>query len=184
MKSGGFESLQKKLMAALAKKFPDISVDVEHSARWNRPCVTFRSSTFRDLLPEERFHRLVAALPADLREEKLAGFVWVELAEGESLEKFLKFPRSEDIARREAEIYKKLCQADLFGPLETSMGKSPDKRCRGDFREMVRVLTEKSWSPAQVRDAKLLMIRHRAFCDCQVLLTAQAELARLFVSAA
>ena len=47
-----------------------------------------------------------AVIPTDFREQKMAGFVWLELAQGESVEEFLKLPRSEDIADREAEIFK------------------------------------------------------------------------------
>lgn len=179
-----FVSLQRDLTVILTAKFSAIEIEVAHSAKWNRPCVTFTSPDFADLLPEERFHRLVAVIPTGFREEKMAGFVWVELAPGEILEGFLKLPRSEDIADREAEIYGGLAKAKLFDSLADSMGASPDKRCAGDFREMIRILSASRFSAPKVRDAKLLMIRHRAFCDCQILLTAKAELAELFADAA
>lgn len=168
----------------LSQKFPGIGVAVAHSEKWNRPCVTFEFNGFAGLLPEERFHRLVMAIPTEFREQKLAGFVWLELAEGESVDEFLKQPRSEDIAQREAEVYGELARAKFFDALAQSMGDSPDKRCGGDFREMVRILSARRFSAAKLRDTKLLMIRHRAFCDCQILLTARAELAKLFADAA
>lgn len=179
-----FETLERELGNMLAPKFPGISVDIAHSAKWNRPCVTFTSRDFSGLLPEERFQRLVTLIPTDFREQKMAGFVWLELAEGESVEDFLKLPRSEDIADREAEIYGELAKAKLFDSLAESMGTSPDKRCGGDFRESIRLLSAKRFSTKKLDDAKLLMIRHRAFCDCQILLAAMPELARLFADAA
>lgn len=168
----------------LSAKFPGIGIEVAHSAKWNRPCVTFESKDFVGLLPEERFQRLVTVIPTEFREQKMAGFVWIELAKGETVEEFLKQPRSEDVAGREAEIYGELAAAKLFESLAESMGTSPDKRCSGDFREIVRILSAKRFSAKKVRDVKLLMIRHRAFCDCQILLTAMPELARLFANAA
>ena len=185
MKSAAsFETLKRELAAMLSVKFPEIGVKVAHSAKWNRPCVTFASRDFSGLLPEERFHRLVAVIPTEFREQKMAGFVWIELAEGETVEEFLKLPRSDDIANCEAEIYGELAAVKLFDSLAESMGTSPDKRCSGDFREMIRVLSAKRFSAKKMRDAKLLMIRHRAFCDCQILLTARPELAKLFANAA
>lgn len=128
------------------------------------------------MLPEERYRRLVAALPAEVREQRLAGFVWLELADGEDVEAFLKQPRSEDIADREEPVYQSLMKIDLFASLTEAMGKSPEKKCDGEFGELSRILRSAKFSGKQVTDAKLLMIRHHAYCDCQVLQTAKPEL--------
>lgn len=176
-------SLQSELTQLLSGKFPGIDVEVSHAAKWNRPCVTFRCPLFERLLPEERYHRLVGVIPAEFRDDRLAGFVWVELVAGESLEDYLKLPRSEDVAGREKQIFKELAKVKLFASLAESMGASPDKTCSGDFRAMDRLLSARRFSKSKLRDAKLLMIRHHAFCDCQVLLTAQPELTRLFADA-
>lgn len=168
----------------LKAKFPGMDIEIAPSSKWNRPSVTFTSPSFAGLLPEERFHRLVGAIPTEFREQKMAGFVWLELAEGETVDEFLKLPRSEDVSDREAKTYGELAKAKLFESLAEALGKSPDKRCGGDFQEMARLMTAKRLSAAKVRDAKLLMIRHRAFCDCQILLTAMPELAKLFADAA
>src|SRR5262245_39473630 len=103
-----------ELTAILAAKFSGIRVETAHSTHWNRPCVTFRWHNFAGLLPEERFHRLVSAIPADFREKKLVGFVWLELADGETIDEFLRLPRSEDVADRGAKIYAGLMKAGLF----------------------------------------------------------------------
>lgn len=185
MKSGpSNKALESELAGLLAPRFFGIRVEIGKCDRWDRPCVTFRWAGFTGLLPEERFHRLVAVLPADIREKRLAGFVWLELADDESLDAFLKLPRSEDIADREAEIYTGLVKAGLFDSLADAMGASSEQRCAGDFREMIRLLKAKRFPPKRVSDAKLLMIRHHAFCDCQILQTARGELAELFADAA
>jgi len=185
MKNGSSnKALENELTGLLAPRFAGIRVEIAKSPRWNRPSVTFRWSGFEKLLPEERFHRLVAVLPANVRDERLAGFVWIELAEKETVDAFLKLPRSEDIAKREADIYSDLVKAKLFDALAEAMGVSPEQKCNGDFQEMLRLLKAKRFPSNRLVGAKLLMIRHHAFCDCQVLLTACGELAKLFANAA
>ena len=178
------KALESALTKLLASRFAGIRVEIGKNQRWDRPCVTFRWAGFAGLLPEERFHRLVAALPAEVREERLPGFVWLELADGESVDAFLKLPRSEDIAAREAEIYAKLVKAGMFDSLVEAMGPTPGQKCAGNFDEMIRLLKRKRFAPKRLVDARLLMIRHHAFCDCQVLQTAREELAELFADAA
>lgn len=178
------KALESELAGLLAPHFPGIRVEIGKSNRWKRPCVTFRWAGFAGLLPEERFHRLVAVLPAEVREKRLAGFVWLELADDESVDAFLKLPRSEDIADREAEIYIELVKAKLFDLLADAMSGAPEQKCTGDFREMIRLLTAKRFAAKRICDAKLLMIRHHSFCDCQILQTARGELAELFADAA
>lgn len=179
-----YSDLTQQLAAMTHDTFPDMTVKVAFSTRWNRPCVTFTSSDFEGLLPEERFHRLVGIIPADFRDQEMAGFVWLELAEGESLDEFLKLPRSEDVAAREKEIYGTLAREGLFESLADALGGSPDQHCEGDFREMTRLLAAAGVASDAIRDAKLLMIRHHAYCDCQILLTARTRLAQLFADAA
>ncbi len=178
------KTLESELTGLLAPRFSGIRVEIGKNRRWYRPCVTFRWSGFDGLLPEERFQRLVSVLPAKLREEQMTGFIWLELTETETVDEFLKLPRSEDIANREAEIYAELVRVDLFDSLAKALGSPPERKCEGDFREMLRVLKAKRFGANRLVDARLLMIRHHAFCDCQVLLTARDKLAKLFADAA
>ena len=183
-KESSNKMLEKELTNTFRSRFPGIGVEIGRNQRWNRPCVTFRWSGFEGLLPEERFQRLVAVLPVQLREERLSGFIWLELSETETIDVFLKLPRSEDIATREGEIYADLVKAKLFDALAEAMGAAPEQNCGGDFREMVRLLKAKRFGANRLVDARLLMIRHHAFCDCQVLQTACGELAKLIAHAA
>jgi len=163
--------LQRELTDMLQPRFPGMAVEVAHSKRWSRMSVTFRWGGFRDLLPEERFQRLASAIPEPFREAKLPGFVWLELVPDETVDAFLKLPRSEDIAEREVSIYEKLAQAGFFNDLEKAMGKSPQKSCGGNFAKVADVLTAAGWKADAIRDAKLVFIRHGAYCDCQVVET-------------
>jgi len=170
------KEIETELVEMLSGGFPGMEVSVAHSDRWNRMSVIFRWAGFANLLPEERFQRLVGVIPESFRGSKLAGFVWLELAPGESIDAFLKHPRSEDVADREGEIYAQLCEASFFAGLKKAMGKSPQRSCSGDFTKVAEVLSAAGWPAAAVRDAKLVFIRHGAYCDCQIVETVAAAL--------
>ncbi len=176
--------LQQELATLVETKFPGMSVEVGHSARWDRPCVTFTWDGFADLLPEERYHRLATVIPERVRDERLKGFVWLELAAGESIDDFLKQPRSEDVASKQREIYRKLIDSGFFDALSKAAGPSPDTSCRGDFRVANTTFVSKKFSAKAARDAKLAFILHGVYCDCQILLTAHTALAEANVGAA
>jgi hypothetical protein len=146
-------------------------------------CVTFHWEGFTELLPEERFQRLVAAIPADVRESRLEGFIWLELAPDETVDAFLKFPRSEDVVGREAPIFKGLVKAGFLEALRKALGKAPEKRCTGDFAQTYAVLAARKYSAAKLRDAKLLFIRQGTYCDCQVLASAWPGLTQRYARA-
>jgi len=146
-------------------------------------CVTFRWSGFAGLLSEERFERLSRLIPAEYRDGKLTGFVWLELAPDEGVDDLLRLPRSEDVADRESDIYTKLIGLDFFDALARALGANPQKSCTGDFSEVAAILSAKEFSKEKITDSKLVFIRHGAYCDCQVLLTVRAELAGLYAKA-
>ena len=168
--------LEMELVAKLARAFPGLTVEVGHRERWNRMCVTFRWNGFADLLPEERFHRLVSVLPEKFREAKLSGFLWMELTPAETVDEFLKLPRSEDVADKEADIYADLHQAGFFDALRDLLGPAPEKKCAGGFSMTVELLSARKLIPTKIGEAKLLFIRHGAYCDCQVLQSVQSAL--------
>lgn len=163
------KALEADLTEMLSGKFHGITVTTEHSDRWGRMSVSFRWRGFADLLPEERFHRLATSIPSEFRESRMAGFVWLELAPKESVEAFLKLPRSEDIARRQGQIHRKLQELGFFDALSKRLGASPGKSCGGDFGLTVAALSSVKASSNLARDAKLLFIGYGAYCDCQVL---------------
>lgn len=161
-----------------------MEIQVAHSDRWGRMCVTFRWAGFSGLLPEERFHRLTRAIPEDYRQSRLAGFVWLELAPDEAIDAYLKLPRSEDIADEEPRIYGVLVAAEFFAVLRNRMGSRPKDTCQGGFSNARAVLTDRGVSEREIRLAKLLFIRHGVYCDCQVLQTIEPTLEKLYAGAA
>lgn len=165
-----------ELKEMLSPSHPGIEVEIAQHPRWQRRCVTFRWPGFAELLPEERFYRLVRMIPENYRVEKLSGAVWLELAPTETVDQFLSLPRSEDIAERERRIYKRMVQVGFFFSLSDSLGPSPEATCGGDFAKSIAILFEKGLSRDEIRDFKLVLIRNNAFCDCQVLITAHPAL--------
>lgn len=170
--------LARELTDMLASHLSGIEVAIDQTSRWDRPCVTFRWEGFADLLPEERFQRLMRRIPPSFIDENMPGFVWLELAPGESVDEFLKQPRSEDVAKREAGIYGELMKVGFFDALSAMLGANMRAACPGSFRDTQAVLKKKKRSSARITDAKLLFIRYGAYCDCQVLQTVRAELAQ------
>ena len=168
--------LAAELRDMLIPHFPGITVDVAYSARWDRMCATFRHEGFADCLPEERFHRLVAVIPEELRNARLEGFVWLELTPDESIEQFLKLPRSEDVAERQDEVLTYLQKLNFFERLAGSLGPTPSKSCLGGFSQSTAILASKDCPQAAIRDAKLVFIRAGAYCDCQALVVGRDAL--------
>ena len=154
------KKLESELNGLVASAFPTMTVEVAQSDRWNRMCVTFRWAGFTSLLPEERFHRLARVIPEDFRQSRLRDVVWLELADGETVDAYLKLPRSEDLGDREAGVYRELIAARFFESLRTKMGGNAEKSCRGGFENTDAVLSARKRSAAKIRDAKLLFIRH------------------------
>lgn len=179
---GRNRALERQVTSLLAKAFPGLSVEIGHAARWDRTCIAFRWEGFGALLPEERFHRLVSAIPDEFRESQLAALVWVELAPGETVDDVLKLPRSEDVAGREADIGRALTHNGFFATLVDRLGRSPKRNCPGDFSHTAAVLSDMGKSPERIRDSKLVFIRHGAFCDCQVIETVQPALTKQYAA--
>lgn len=176
-----YKQIEIELRGLLSGSFPGIEVEAQRSARWDRPCVTFRWAGFESLLPEERFHRLVQVIPEDFRKRRLAGFIWLELAAAETVDSFLKCPRSEDHAEDEPNIHAGLQKAGFFDALRAALGEQPAQRCAGGFTQTAETLIAQGFTPTQIRDAKLVFIRLGVYCDCQVLEHAQAELAQRYL---
>ena len=176
--------LEMGLVAMLAKSFPGMTVEARHAKRWDRMCLTFRWAGFAGLLPEERFQRLQGVISESFRKERLSGCVWLELAQNESVDQFLKMPRSEDVADREQAIFADLQARGFFDALRQALKPTPTKACEGDFSKTGDALSNGRSADKIAQDAKLLFIRHGAYCDCQVLAEVEPALNKLSAGAA
>ena len=162
-----------KLLEWLGPKFPGITVELTVMERWSRPALIFRWAGFDDLLPEERFHRLFHAIPEEFYETKLRGCVWCELGGSETLDEFLKLPRSEDVADEEPEIVERLVRTGFFDALTEALGAQPTAACRGDFALVRRILADQKFAKSALQNVLLVLMRNGAYCDCEVLFNAQ-----------
>ncbi len=172
-------ALQKELTKLLSPSFPGMEIEVVHSERWDRTCLTFRWEGFAGTLPEERFRRLLIVLPPEFRDKKLRGVVWLELGPDETIDEYLSLPRSEDVADREQAIAQKLLKADFFGGLEKRLAPLSVEQCMADLSISRGLLAELGWSDQDRQDACLLLIRHGAYSDCDVLLEAKPSILAL-----
>lgn len=168
-KSIDYEQLAHALAEQVGQACPGVSVEAEHSPRWNRTCLTFRWNGFAGLLPEERFRIVAQAVPAPLFDQHCRGAVWLELADGETVDEYLKLPRSEDIDPKLPRVWAHLREVCFFAALEDELVRIPPRDCPNDLSISKRVLDVKRASAAQVRDAVLAFMRHEAYTDWEVL---------------
>jgi len=168
-----------ELTKLLSARFSGIEIGVEQSARWDRLCVTFRWDGFADMLPEERFRRLLMHIPEKCREGILRGAVWLELAPGETVDEYLAMPRSDDIVGREKTIAHRLIRSGFFEELERKVGPLPVEQCMASFAVSRELLRKRGFSPRESQEACLLFIRHGAYADCEVLLQARPAILEL-----
>ena len=172
-------ALREKLLELLSPALPGIQVDVGHSDRWDRTCLTFRWDGFAETLPEERFRHLLLHIPPEFRENHLQGAVWLELAPSETVEAYLALPRSEDVADRQQAIARRLIRSGFFEALEERLGPLPIELCMMSFAVTRELLREQGYSKRQCDEACLLFILHRAYSDYEILVEAKRSILAL-----
>lgn len=158
-----------ELAGFVGKVCPGVQVEVGHSQRWDRRCLTFRWAGFAGLLPEERFRLVAKPVPPAFYEAHCAGSVWLELAEGETLDAYLKLPRSEDIDPRLPQVWALLREVNFFAALEDELVRIAVADCPDDLSISKRVLAAKEVGAEQAREAVLAFMRHEAYTDWEVL---------------
>ncbi|MCB9850756.1 MAG: hypothetical protein H6817_08630 [Phycisphaerales bacterium] len=168
-KAKSHETLARDLGGYVTKAHPDMQVEVAESPRWKRTCFTFTWDGFAGLLPEERFHIVTRCVPADYIEKHCRGVVWLELADGERIEDYLALPRSEDIAEKAGKIGKRLGEMAFFAALEDELVRIAADQCPDNLSISKRVLAAKKAKDAEIREAILLFLHHRAYTDWEVL---------------
>ena len=121
------------------------------------------------MLPEQRFWRMLQAIPSEVYEEELAGLIFFELTPDESIDDYLKMPRSEDIAAKEEALIRALDELSFFDELAVELGDAPEQVCDRSFTLARRVMEKRETSPKRMDELCLLLIRHGAYCDCEAL---------------
>jgi len=161
--------MQEDLTDFLSTPCPGIAVEVSHSKRWDRLCLTFRWEGFADLLLEERFRLIAKRLPENYFVEHCQGAVWLELTPGESIDEFLAQPRSEDVDDKLPAIWAQLDTIAFFAALEDELVRIPPHQCPDDFTVSKRVLAGKGVTGDERRDILLAFMRQQAYTDWEVL---------------
>lgn len=172
-----FPTIQKRLTDCLASKFTDVKVEVGDGIHYKGTNVVITSPDFAGLLPEQRFHHVVTALPADLYEKLRAGIVWFELAPGESAKDVMRMPRCEDIAKDEAAILKQLTMVGFFKKFEKTLMSARKGASQRDFIVARHVLKEAGLSDNDITRASLFFVSKGGFCDGQILTKVMDEIA-------
>jgi hypothetical protein len=161
--------LKKDLLSYVGKQCEGIELNVEISPRWDRLCFTFRWDGFDDLLLEERFRKVARLIPGDYFEKHCQGVVWLELTAGESIDEYLKQPRSEDVDAELPDIWKQLAEIEFFSRLEDEMVRISPADCPDDLSVSKRVLRASKLPEKDVRRSCLAFIRQAVFTDWEVL---------------
>lgn len=161
--------LQKDLLGYVGKLCDGIELEVGVNPRWDRLCFTFRWKGFDDLLLEERFRKVARMIPGDYFEKHCQGAVWLELTPGESIDEYLKQPRSEDIDAAIPKIWKQLGEIEFFSRLEDEMVRIPPAECPDDLSVSKRVLRASNLKEGDVRECCLAFIRQNVYTDWEVL---------------
>jgi len=164
-----YASVQAKLREYLTPVFSDARVQVGDNIHYRGTNVVITSATFDGLLPEQRFHHIVRAIPTDFYEKYLrGGVVWFELAPGENAKDYMKMPRSEDIANEEEKIQANLSKVDFFERLQGRLEKQPAAGGLGDFRAARALLREAGLGDGAIEKCCLHFIRQGAFDDAGI----------------
>ena len=163
-----YSTIEKHLQSAMSAAFKNAQVKIGDGIHYKGCNIVITSPDFSGLLPEQRFHHVAHALPVDLYEQLRTGFVWFELAPGELPVKYMKMPRSEDIAAQDSAIQQRLMAAKFFKKFEAKLRASRRAASTLDFILAKELLAEEGWTPDEITRACLFFIRHGGHCDADV----------------
>ncbi len=158
MDKPSYRRIQVQLQAHLAERFEDVKVEIGDDIHHPGTNIVITSRAFEGLLPEQRFHHVVRAIPPDFYDQHLrrAG-VWFELAPGETGRDLMRMPRSEDVADREDEILEMMNRRHVFEQLGTWLTAPLPQSSIDDFTVSRRVLSEAGFDQRETTRACLFL---------------------------
>ena len=170
LKKKDYPTVATQLQEFLAERFDEVSVEIADDVHYKGTNVIVTSPAFDGLLPEQRYHHIVQAVPPDFYESFLrTGVVWFELAPGQSGRDYMRMPRSEDIESREATVRSRLTKIGFFDRFAEALEDEDDEPSRDDFVIARQVMTEAGLAEADAVNAALYFIRQGAYCDADIL---------------
>jgi len=165
-----YKSVAAQLREHLAHRFDDVDVQIGDDIHYKGVNVVVTTRVFDGLLPEQRYHHVVRALPPDFYEKHLrGGVVWFELAPKQAPLDYMKMPRSEDVARKAERIEQRLAAAGFPDRFAASVEGRADTLSRDDFVLAKRLLAELGLSKAEIQEAALYFILNGSFCDADLM---------------
>lgn len=165
-----YAAVQRRLQEHLRRRFEDAVVQIGDDIHYKGTNVVVTSRAFEGLLPEQRFHHVVRAIPRDLYQTHLrTGVVWFELVPGQSSIDLMKMPRAEDVACKESDIRRRLEEADFASRFRALFDADPQRASITHFDATRRILAEAGWPDVEINRACLFMILQGAYCDAHVL---------------
>ena len=171
-------AFEKRLRTLLRPALRGAEVRIETDKRFERPLVVVRWGGFNGLFAEQRFRRVVERIPEDEFKQHVRRFFWFELADGESIEDYMRMRRSDDVLDRASELRNVVLDSGFFDRLSEAMGADPGKACDNAFKHVWSVFRALDFEPGTAESCCLLFLANGAYCDCGVLSIAQLALTR------
>lgn len=159
--------LQKNLYAFIKPIYPNIQINVEDKEDNVRE-LYFIEEKFQDLLPKQRYHYLIHAIPVTFYNEHLQNTQWFELAPGEKIDD-LDYHDDETINEITEPILSILRRENGFLFLLDKEFALPDTKCFGDFRHAKKNLTTLGFSTDDQFDIFHVLMNAGGYCDCEIL---------------
>jgi len=176
--------IESELRSFVQEAYPAMTVRVESvQPGAERLAIYFIDASFRDLYPQQRYHKLTSLIPPAYIENQLSCSEWFELAPGESPET-LRLPDDDLISSITPDVSLALKNRGFFKVLDDTLCPvSPDLegvRCKGDFSNSKSALLACGFPESDYDDVFGVLMALGAYCDCEVLYNA-AEANRLKV---
>jgi hypothetical protein len=165
--------LESELRSFIRNAYPAMTVRVERvQTSAEHLAIYFIDASFRDLYPQQRYHKLTSLIPPAYIEDRLSGSEWFKLAPGESPET-LRFPDDDLISSITPHVSLVLKNRGFFKVLDDTLCPiSPDLevvQCKGDFSNSKAALLACGFSGGDYDDVFGVLMAIGAYCDCEAL---------------
>ncbi len=165
-----YGSVQRHLQDCLENVFDDVMVQIGDDIHYRGTNIVVTSRVFEGLLPEQRYHHVVRAVPKDYYEKHLqSGVVWFELAPGETGADLMKMPRASDIAPEQDAIRKQLVEIGFSERFEAAIESGAGPASITHFKITRKTLAAAGLDDTHITRACLFMILRGAYCDAHIL---------------
>jgi hypothetical protein len=165
--------IESELHSFVRDAYPAMTVRVERvQSGAEHLAIYFIDASFRNLYPQQRYHKLTSVIPAAYIEDRLSGSEWFELAPGESPET-LRLPDDDLISSITPDVSQALKNRGFFKVLDDTLCPISlaleGVRCKGDFSNSKAALLASGFPESDHDDVFGVLMALGAYCDCEVL---------------